>query len=628
MRAFSAAFVAFVAALAIGCHSANRENPLDPELTPEIGDLSAAAFDSLGFVILQWSAYNGERPFSSYLVLRKEQGLERVDTLATLTSVETTSFSDATALPDREYEYRIAVRNRSGYLAPGAPALARSYQVFPVQDLSTIADNSSGVIALSWSSYDGPGFERYEIWRESFGVEDQRLAALPSRAVTAWTDTSVVPGTLYSYKVRVIVFDQGLDTESRPISFELTAPQIDSLQVDWRCACARLGWTRYDGPGFTGYDVWRSADGVPDSLVAHLSDRDSTSLTDSLLAGNTSYSYRIAVGTVWPGVVAESAQSSGGFYLLRDVQELSAAPDTEVRAIDLAIDDSDGVWAVSTAISTTTARQMRPGLRVHAPGGQARVHFSQDFDPGILSSVRAVMHGQTMYAAIADEADSIRVVAISDDNTALWHVGLAVGTPAGIYVDERDGEELVIVDREGISYHRELATGDAVVDDEGAVRENYRISLANNEGLPIHDLYYDKIGDDFDRAFLLTPSGSQHKLVSRLWVGPFFGGAGGAFFDNGVGPGLGQLLNPLTIGFDYVNLRLVVIENQGRLQVMDGFRQGQPNHYITGWGRYGSSEGEFLVSPSTAVSVITDAQGAIHVADAGAPGGRIQTFVP
>ena len=44
--------------------------------------------------------------FAGCHVLRKEQGLEAVDTLAVIADVEVLAFADTTAAPDREYEYR------------------------------------------------------------------------------------------------------------------------------------------------------------------------------------------------------------------------------------------------------------------------------------------------------------------------------------------------------------------------------------------------------------------------------------------------------------------------------------------------------------------------------------------
>lgn len=611
-----------VGLLTIGCHGSQRENPLDPDLTPDVADVTAEASDAQGVLLLNWSAYDGDMAFAAYVVLRKEQGLEAVDTLGVLTAVQHTSFRDSTAAPDRNYEYRIGVVNEAGYLAGGQAVLARSYRVFPVLQLQSQPNESAGTIALSWETYSGPGFNGYEVWRESFGVELSRLAVLSERETSAWIDTTVVPEVLYSYRLRVRAFDQQLDTESPPVAFGLTAPTIETAELDWSCACASLSWSQYDGPGFVGYDIMRRAAGIPDSLAAHIAQRDVTVYIDSLLVGNTTYAYQIVVRTVWEGATAASSEAGGAFYRLEDVRNLSAASDTEVRAIDLALDDVGGVWAVSSAISTTTARQMRSGLRVHDPTGSARVHLTR-ITPGSLSPVRAIATADRIYAVVADDEDSLQVVAISSDDGPVWQTAIGTGAPAGIYLARGD---LVVVDRDNaLSYHLDPTSG---VAREGVDAEALRKNLVSQEGLPLQDLYYDSLSSDFEQAFLLAPENSEHKVISRLWLGNFFGGGAGYYHDVGIGPGAAQFLDPLSVAFDAANQRLVVIESSGRLQVLDASEPALPAPYITGWGRFGSAPGEFLVSPGTAVSVLVDSQGRVHVADAGAEGGRIQTFVP
>ena len=69
--------------LLVGCsHAAKRENPLDPALTPAV-ELRAVA---IGTTQLDWSPYQGDTPFAAFRVLRKIQGQEQVDILATITA--------------------------------------------------------------------------------------------------------------------------------------------------------------------------------------------------------------------------------------------------------------------------------------------------------------------------------------------------------------------------------------------------------------------------------------------------------------------------------------------------------------------------------------------------------------
>jgi hypothetical protein len=88
------------------------------------------------------------------------------------------------------------------------------------------------------------------------------------------------------------------------------------------------------------------------------------------------------------------------------------------------------------------------------------------------------------------------------------------------------------------------------------------------------------------------------------------------------------MLDPLALAYDAGRQRLVVIDQHGSLQVLNAEREGQPRNYITQWGGFGPGDGHFLVTPSTVAAVVVDGEGRVHVADAGAPGGRVQIFDP
>jgi len=128
---------------------------------------------------------------------------------------------------------------------------------------------------------------------------------------------------------------------------------------------------------------------------------------------------------------------------------------------------------------------------------------------------------------------------------------------------------------------------------------------------------------------LLVPERVDNRVLgsTRLTDPPIFAGHNLAF-DEGVGLDNGQILNPVALAFDRSRSRLLVLDMQGRLQVLDG-RPEQPGdvstRYITKWGTFGSGKGEFLVSRVTSVAVVVDSEGTICVADGSA---RVQVFEP
>jgi hypothetical protein len=79
------------------------------------------------------------------------------------------------------------------------------------------------------------------------------------------------------------------------------------------------------------------------------------------------------------------------------------------------------------------------------------------------------------------------------------------------------------------------------------------------------------------------------------------------------------------MAFDRQRTRLLVLEAQGRMQVFDARLDRVGNRYLTQWGRLGTGDGEFFVSPPTNAAMVVDAQGRIYVADGA---GRMQVFTP
>ena len=54
-----------------------------------------AVDDTAGTATLTWTQYEGDQPFAEYHILRRVQGLESGDTLATIAAPEQTSFIDS-----------------------------------------------------------------------------------------------------------------------------------------------------------------------------------------------------------------------------------------------------------------------------------------------------------------------------------------------------------------------------------------------------------------------------------------------------------------------------------------------------------------------------------------------------
>ena len=627
-------------ALLAGCHDAPRKNPFDPRLTPAVEVRKAELDVYEGAVFLEWSQYAGRRTFAEYRILRNVSESTVVDTVGLIGQLRQTTFVDTSVNPNTVYEYRVAVVNQAGYAVPSDPVPVGPFSVPSIRLSGYEVDSHQGHIALRWEQYAGPDFERYEVWRRSFGENDLLLAAIGDRARTTWTDATPLPGKGYIYWV--VTFAAGEEKPSQTQEASVSLPGIELLRADFtsQTATAELEWTRYDGPRFAAYEVIRQVRDESERVVRSLSDIADTTYTDSLLDGNTEYVYRIRVRTTWDGNVdTQSRERRGRFYALDSVDRLPSLGTEEVQAVGLAVDDADQLFVAATLISTTTARQMQNGIRIRFPDRlQYRSYFDSDaFEPARLSPIHIVIGDGTAYIAVRlDSADTlVGAVGLGDGgNPEAWKQVAPTGNafPAGLFF-ERD-RDLVLIDEEGLLYSFTPEGEMAIPGQAGSPRE-VRSNLENHQALPMkHVAMGAGAGlQGNDLLFMMAPNREEHHLIGRtliytsdssyIWAGK------NMHFDDGVGLGNGETLNPLAIAFDPSRIRLIVLDTRGRLQVLDArpeeYRPKDVMRYITKWGDFGAGQGEFLVDPPTNVAVAVDSQGRIYVADGDE---RIQIFTP
>lgn len=609
--------------LCASCHDAPRDNPFDPVLTPAV-EVQAALDDTAGVATLTWSRYQGQQPFAGYQVLRKVRGLEAVDTLVVIAEPEVAFFVDNTLAPDLEYLYWVEVLNQAGLASASSQVAVRSFQVRGVELIEAHSDDHQGVVALRWQRYRGPDFAGYRVWRRRFGEERRVLAELTTVSDTAWTDTTPLPAKEYLYWIEILAAGKSLESPPVEAVYALPPINLQRLVFSSATATAELSWTEYEGPRFGGYEVHRRTEGTTDGVIVEIAEQSRTSFIDSPLDGNTEYAYRIAVRTTWEEerIEATSPERSGLFYGLREVHSLPGLQNAEVQALSLALDEQDQLYVAVSAISTTTARVMQSGVRIVSPGQAASyVAVFVEMTPDRLSPVHLAARQGRLYVAVRTDQGDVLVGAVDADTRRLaWSQRVDTGgaSPVGVHAEE-DGSALMVDTQGGLySFSSEgVATGPS---------DKLQTTLQNDQALPIRHMVVGReagLGGS-DQFFLVAPERDNHHLVGRARLSPaLFGGR--PTFDDGVGPGNGETLNPLVLAFDPSRTRLVVLEAQGRLQVFNAEAEEVPRRYLTKWGRFGRGEGEFQVSPPTAVAVGADSEGRIYVADGEE---RVQVFAP
>ena len=613
----------------VSCHDSRRDNPLDPVLTPAVAAVTVEVGDSTGVAIVEWAPYSGETEFAAYLVQRREKTLVEIVTLARITESAETTFADSTIEPSRDYIYWVEVVNSSGFTVASEKLSVQSFTVAGVELTSIEALPSTGHIDLTWDRYSGPGFEGYEIWRRAVGEDATRLDSITQSGVNTWTDTTARPSTVYFYWTNSLIFGIEFESARREISYELPAVAIENLSLSSETAAAELTWSVYDGPRFDAYEIHRRFEGGLDVIVANVGDVAATSYTDTLLDGNTEYVYRVVVQTEWgDGISSTSSERRGSFYPLVDIRELRSLDNVQVQAVAAALGQTDDIYIVATVISTTTAKVLQTGLRVMYPDADSyRSYFSGNkMTPHRLSPVRAVVDADgRLYAAVFDaESGSVLLGAIGSDRRELWSrlIDTNGAFPAALYADT-DGD-IVLLDTEGLMYRS---------DTEGNIEGPLgliQVTLTGDQGIPLqHAVPAPGAGRaGLDQFFFSVPDREANHIIAKSRVNDTVYGGNDAAFDDGVGPRRGETLDPLVIAFDPSRVRLMVMEARGLLQVFDATPEDVRPRFITRWGTFGAGPGEFQVSPPTAIDMVVDSQGRIHVVDGGSDGGRIQVFAP
>jgi len=165
-----------------------------------------SASGGTGSVALSWSApaSNGGSAITGYRIYRSTaSGLETLFT----TVGNVTSWSDFNVVNGTTYYYKVSALNSVGegsqsnerFATPAAAATA------PGAPTLNSASGGTGSVALSWSapaSNGGSAITGYRVYRSTASGAETLLTTLGN--VTSWTDSNVVNGTTYYYKVSAL----------------------------------------------------------------------------------------------------------------------------------------------------------------------------------------------------------------------------------------------------------------------------------------------------------------------------------------------------------------------------------------------------------------------------------------
>lgn len=275
--------------------SGKAGNYITVEATPSLQKTKFISVTSpqLSSVELVWKKVSGA---ASYQVYRKSSGQ---DAYKLITSTGATSYTDKAVTAGEAYSYRVcAARTVGGKTVKAKLSAAAdiSLAVPPMQidSCEAVGPNS---VKLSWQQQEqATGYYIYRSVKEDGTY--RKIKTVTDNSVLTYTDTKIVPGKKFYYKICTYVqaADKAvtLGEQSEAVSCQSLAdvPVFLSVNANLKNRSLALEWEKAEGA--SGYRIYRS--GYPDKGFAKITDREGGTFVGyedrAVIPGNTYY-YRI-----------------------------------------------------------------------------------------------------------------------------------------------------------------------------------------------------------------------------------------------------------------------------------------------------------------------------------------------
>jgi len=156
------------------------------------------------------------------------------------------------------------------------------------------ATASAGQVVLSWSRNPARGESGFSIERTAAGKSTFTALSTVAAGVTSYTDSTVVSGSKYQYRVRASFSDSTYSDYSNAVSVTATKVTTPSLKISVTSASAlSLSWSDKDS-GITGYTVTDSTGAV----ITKGTTATTYSVTGLIPATKYCYTVQAIVGSV------------------------------------------------------------------------------------------------------------------------------------------------------------------------------------------------------------------------------------------------------------------------------------------------------------------------------------------
>ncbi len=319
------AVIALFATTAVNANQESGEQAVEPPGLP--GPLSGES--TAEGIRLTWSAPGDGGAATDYQILRRIPGESTALAVYATTGGTATTYTDTSATDGTTYVYRVVASNGAG-LGPRSNFVRTEYNRPPVaqgqssgepQELPAsppgapaglTATATAGGMHLNWTAPEGE-VTGYQILRRIPTACEQQLAVHLENTgddATEWTDTDVVHGNRYVYRVKAINA-AGIGPQSNfatatfynlPYMEKMWSGQAQGLgkpsglTATVMAGSVLLEWTAPADDTVTGYRILRRMPTeCQESLLIHQPDTDSTDSTylDTAVSVGQTYVYRV-----------------------------------------------------------------------------------------------------------------------------------------------------------------------------------------------------------------------------------------------------------------------------------------------------------------------------------------------